>query len=231
VTDVFEEVEESLRQEKAAKAWKRASPFVFGGVALIIGAVAVFEYVKYSRNQAIEASAKSFLTATKSLQSGDLAAARLALEPLAKGEGGYALVSGHLLAEVDRQLGSEPTIVAAHLDAVDAKDEGLLGDLARLKSGYIQADTLDLPALEALLSPLLEGGGNTGALARELIAAKALSTGDVERARKEYQALTLELDAPQEMKRRVQQALVVLPPGETSEAAAGGADATGQTKP
>ena len=231
MTDVFEEVEESLRQEKAAKLWKRTSPFLFGGVALIIGAVAVFEYVKFSRNQTIEASAKTFMTATNSLQSGDLAAAREALNGLAEGKGGYALVSGHLLAEVEGRLGGDPKAVAAHLDAVDEKDDGLLGDLARLKSAYVQADAVDLPTLETMVAPLLEGGGNTGALARELIAAKALSTGDGERARKEYQALTLELDAPQEMKRRVQQALVVLPQPEAAAEPAAAPEATGQAKP
>lgn len=231
MTDVFEEVEESLRQERAAKLWKRASPFVFGGVALIVGAVAVFEYVKYSRNQSIEASAQTFMTAAKALQSGDFPAARDTLKELADGKGGYAVVAGHLLAEVEGRLGGDPKAVAAHLDAVEQKDEGVLGDLARLKSAYVQADAVDLPQLEAIVAPLLEGGGNTGALARELIAAKALSTGDVERARKEYQALTLELDAPQEMKRRVQQALVVLPQAEAPAEPAAASDATGQAKP
>jgi hypothetical protein len=86
-----------------------------------------------------------------------------------------------------------------------------MGDLATLKLAYAKADTAPLTELETTAKPLIDKGGHIGALARELVAAKALASGEVERARTEYQALSLEIDAPSQMKLRVQQVLGTLP--------------------
>jgi hypothetical protein len=211
VADVFDEVEESLRQETASKVWKRAAPFVIGGVVLIVAGVGVFEYMRYARNSAINGAATEFSAGADALESGDLAAARAGLAPVAQGKGGFADVASHLLSEVAKREGGDAAAMAAPLEQAANRGDGLLSDMAVLKLAYLKADTVSLTDLEALVAPLLEEGGNLGALARELVAAKAAATGDVERARRDYQALTLEIDAPQDMQRRVQQALLVLP--------------------
>ena len=104
-----------------------------------------------------------------------------------------------------------------------------MGDLATLKLAYAMADTAELAQLEATVKPLIDKGGHAGALAREVVAAKALATGNIERARTEYQALSFELDAPQNLKLRASQALGTLPKAAAPAAPAAAAPATPAT--
>ena len=47
MADIFEEVEEGLRQEKLTVAWKKYGIFAYLAVALIIGGVGLNEYLQY----------------------------------------------------------------------------------------------------------------------------------------------------------------------------------------
>ena len=71
--------------------------------------------------------------------------------------------------------------------------------------------TATLAELETVLKPLLDRTGQATALAKELIASKALAEGNIDRARSEFEALALDLDAPRGVQARVQQALATLP--------------------
>ena len=77
--------------------------------------------------------------------------------------------------------------------------------------GYLKADTSTLPELEATLKPLVDKEGQVALLAKELIAAKALAVGDVDRARDIFETLSVDLNAPQAMRQRVTQVLATLP--------------------
>ena len=101
--------------------------------------------------------------------------------------------------------------VEAHLASAAAADKGVMGDLATLKLAYAKADNATLAELETVLKPLLDRTGQATALAKELIASKALAEGNIDRARSEFEALALDLDAPRGVQARVQQALATLP--------------------
>ena len=85
-------------------------------------------------------------------------------------------------------------------------------------------DSQTLPELEATLGDLVEDEGPLGSLARELIASKAVETGDIARARREYNRIGFDAAAPEGLKRRASIALAALPPApgeapvETTEA-------------
>ena len=84
--------------------------------------------------------------------------------------------------------------------------------LALIKSAYLKADTSTRSELEGLLAPLAEDDGPFGALAKELIAAKALQDGDIEFARREFSFLRLAQNVPSGVVTRASQALDALPP-------------------
>jgi hypothetical protein len=226
VTDVFEEVNQSLAQESALKWWKILLPYLVITGVIVVGAVGASEFMKSQRASDIEKSAKVFDTAATALEKKDLAGARMAFSQLGQGQGGYAVISNHMLANVEKELTNDPAAIEKALDAAAAKDKGLMGSLATLKAAYAKADTADLAELEKELKPVIDKKGYAAALARELIAAKALSAGDVERARGEYQSLALEIEAPGAMKERAEQALNTLPPPGAAPAAAAPAAAT-----
>jgi hypothetical protein len=239
VTDIFEEVDESLRQDTMLKWWKRLLPYIIIVVVMVIGAVAAFEFVKWQRNQEINKQAQVFDTAMTALEKQDLAAAKTAFAQLATEEGGFPALANHMLAGVEKNLTNDPAAIEKDLAAAAEKDKSVLGDIAQLKLAYAKADTADLAEIEKTVAPLIAKGGYLGALARELVAAKALASGDVERARSEYQSLSFEIEAPQAMKVRVQQTLLTLPakptaapaPSSTPAPAAASSAAPSQPQP
>ncbi|MBI1360464.1 MAG: tetratricopeptide repeat protein [Alphaproteobacteria bacterium] len=225
MNDAFEEVEESLRQDRAAELWRTWSPWLIGAAVALILAVAGYQGWRYIRAQGVEKDAKAFSAVMDDIQKKDFAAARSGLAKLSDSKTGFAAMADNVLAAVDEDQSKDPAAVAKDLKNAADKDKGLLGDIAQLKLAYVKADTASLDEVKALVAPLQKTGGPLGALGRELVAAKEAATGDAEAARRDYQALTLDLDAPQAMQQRVRQALALLPPEPAKPEAAKPADA------
>lgn len=216
MSDVFQEVDQSLREETLASFWKRWQWIIYGVIAAVIIGVVVFEVMRGMRNAEIANAAKIYDTAFVAGESGDLATARARFTELENDKTGFAVLAGHMLAGVEKQLTNDPAAIEAHLQKAAAADDGILGDLAILKLGYMKADTTPLAELEATLKPLIDRNNPVSHLGTELIAAKALAEADVERARDLFESLAAKLDAPAAMQRRVAQALSTLPPREVN---------------
>jgi len=209
--DAFQEVNKSLREEQLAKAWKRWSIFVYLGVGAIVVGVGVMEFMRYQRNEAIAQASRTYDAGFAALEASDLATARARFSELTTNDTGFAVLAGHMLAGIERDLTNDTAAIEAHLKNAAASDDGVMGDLALLKLGYLQADTATRAQLEATMKPLLERPGQAALLARELIAAKALAEGDVEFARDTFEVLDVDIKAPGAMRERVSRALATLP--------------------
>jgi hypothetical protein len=98
-------------------------------------------------------------------------------------------------------------------------------DLARLKAAYVAADVEDFAKLDARVKPLIDEAGPFSFQARELIAVQALANGDVVRARKEFDFLSVALDAPETIRQRADLSLTALGPKPAAPAAAAPASA------
>ncbi len=225
MTDIFEEVDQSLREDKLGNFWKRWQFAVYGVVAVVVVGVGVFEFMRWQRDQEIDRSAKVYDAAYAAMEKQDLAAARTEFLSLANDKTGFGALSGHMLAGLEKQLTNDSATIEKALADAAAKDTGILAELATLKLAYTKADSAPITELESILKPLLAKKGYSSALARELVAAKALSDGDVERARDEFETLELEIEAPDAMKQRVRQALLTLPPRPVAAAPAAAAPA------
>lgn len=220
MADIFSEVDEGLRQDRAADLWKKWGPFVIGAAVLLVAAVGVWEYLKYSRAQAIETVAQDYMVAMDSFEDGNFEEAESQFTQIAEGDGGFATIAGHMAAAAAQSQGDREAAIQ-RLQAVSAGTDNVYSDLAILKNAYMQADELPIGELESLVAPLLTGAGPTDALARELIAAKALADGDIERARRDYQTLSFRLDDGNrlpEFQQRIQRAMLALPPAPVAAA-------------
>jgi hypothetical protein len=211
VTDIFEEVDQSLREDTFATWWKRWQWLIYGLVAVAILGVAGLEIYRGIRAEEINKAAVIYDAGFAAQEKNDLTTARASFAQLETDKTGFKALAGHMLAGVEKELTNDTAAVEAHLSAAAAADKGVMGDLAIIKLAYLKADTGTLAEVEAVLKPLLDRTGQASALARELIGAKALAEGNVERARSEFEALALDLEAPQGVQRRVQQALSTLP--------------------
>lgn len=216
MNDVFQEVNQSLREETLASLWKRWQWVVYGVVAALIIGVAAFEIMRSMRADEIARAAKTYDAAFVAGESGDLATARARFTELSTDKTGFAVLAGHMLAGVEKQLTDDPVAIEGHLQRAAAADTGILGDLAVLKLGYLKADTASLADLEATLKPLIDKDNQISRLATELVAVKALANGDTERARELFEGLAAKLDAPRAMQNRVGYALSTLPQREVN---------------
>lgn len=212
MTDIFQEVDQSLREESVASLWKRWQWVVYGLIAAAVLGVAGFEIWRGMRDEEINKAAMVYDAGFAARENNDLTAARASFAQLEGDKTGFKALSGHMLAGVEKDLTNDMTAVEAHLQSAAAADAGgVMGDLAVLKLAYSKADTASLADLETILKPLMDRTGPATAMAKELLGSKALAGGDVERARSEFEALALDLEAPRGVQARVQQALATLP--------------------
>ncbi|MFC7290172.1 tetratricopeptide repeat protein [Hirschia litorea] len=210
MSDIFDEVEENVKADKLNQFWKMAWPFVLGGSIAIVGMVGAKSYFDDAAVAKMEANGRAFETGLKSLEIQDIEGARNHFGKVLDTDSGFADLSAQYLAQAELQLAGDTEAAANALKAA-ADGEGALAKLATIKAAYFLADTKTLSEIETALGDLVDDEGGFGALAHELIAAKAFDEGDLERARSEYQALTLRLNAPEGVRSRANEALAILP--------------------
>jgi hypothetical protein len=206
VTDLFDEVEEQIREERMAKWFKRIWPWALAGlVAVFIGIIGNNWWRDYSQKQS-ESQAAAMFAALDKAQQGDFTSAGSEFAELAKtGAPGYRVLAlmnqaGALAAQGDKAGALKLFDEAAKVNTVTE-----LQDLARLRAAYLAAELETAAQVDARLDPLIKGGGPYANLARELAGAEALSRGDVARASEMYSFLAVAPDVPQCPPRRSQQ--------------------------
>ncbi|MEZ5947102.1 MAG: hypothetical protein R3C13_01305 [Hyphomonas sp.] len=212
MSDIFEEVDESIRQDKIESLWKQYRPFVYVGAALLIGSVALNEFVlRPAAEKAKAARAMELETATTQLTEGDFADAEASLRALAEGNTSLAPLASNFLAQTLYEGSGDAAGAEAALTAAGSADGTPFERLALLKAAYAKADTISLEELETLLGSLKEDNSAMGALARELVAAKVYASGDIARARTEFNRLKFDAAAPEGVQRRAEIALAAIP--------------------
>lgn len=212
MSDIFTEVDESLRQDRVEILWKRYRLFVYGAAALVIGAVAINEFVLRPHFEQTRAErAQAFEDALEMLENGEYAEAEAAFRSLVESNGRIAPLAAQYLAQVQYEGGGDAAGATRTLSGVAAVEGSPFERLSILKTAYLSVDTQSMADLEATLGSLVEDDGPLGALARELIAAKAFETGDTARARSEFNRLKFDAAAPEGVKRRAEVALSAIP--------------------
>ena len=212
MSDIFEEVDESLRQDKIESLWKRYRPFVYGGVVLIVGAVAVNEFVIHpAAEKARAARAMEFETAEKQLEDGNYADAETSLRAIVDGDSALSPLAANYLAQTLYEGSGDAAGAEKLLEETGKADGTPFQRIALLKAAYAKADKVSIEELETLLGSLTEENSALGALARELIAAKAYADGDIARARTAFNRLKFDAAAPEGVVRRADIALAAIP--------------------
>lgn len=212
MSDIFTEVDEGIRQEKLGTLWKKWRPFVYGGVAALIIGVAVNEFVLAPQAEARrEARALALENGIRALEDARYAEAEEAFTKIMNEDAKLAPLAAHFLAQTKYEGGGDAAGAAELLASVGGVEGGPYERLALLKSAYFKADALSLADLETTLGSLVTDDSTVGALARELVAAKAYEVGDFARARTEYNRLRLDAFAPQGLVRRAEVALAAIP--------------------
>jgi len=212
LADIFEEVEEGLRQERLTGLWKKYGVFAYIAAALLIGGVALNEYLKTQSAQTTQQNAAQLEAALSEVDARNYEEAATQLSAIIADDIAPSNIAAHYLAGVRLEGNGDMLAAAEVLEGIVGEAADPTEKLALLKAAYLKADTLTRTELEGVLAPLAQDDGPFGALAKELIAAKALQDGDIEFARREFSFLRLAQNVPPGVVTRATQALEALPP-------------------
>ncbi len=225
MVDIFEEVDEELRKDKYHDLARRYGPLVLGAAAAVVLGTAGYQGWHAWQNSTRAASSDAFHLAVTALEAGQMAQASTRFEALAEtGTNAYASLA--LLQRAAIALDAGDNVAAAGFyDQVAAQSgEPMIRDLASLKAVWALWDTLSFNDVEIRLTPITGPVSPYRYLAREAIAVAALRAGDLSRARREYQFLSVGFDVPQGVARRALEGLALIDdqpaPAEPAPAAA-----------
>jgi hypothetical protein len=216
VVDIFDEVEEDLRADRAAKLLKKYGWLIIAAAVGVVGASAGWQLWSRSQRQQDAAAASRFVAAQSATdQPGVAKPDQIAIldQLAATGPEGYKtlarLRAAALKADAGDLQGAEALWNAV---SVDSSADPLLRDFASLMAIARELDHGDPGQLEARLKPLAEPGNPWSSLAREQLAMLDLRLGKVDEARKTLQALSTDIGAPSGMRQRASALLTGLGP-------------------
>jgi hypothetical protein len=212
LADIFREVEEDLRRDKATKYWKRYGRYVLAAAVFIVVATASYVGWKEYRQRQQAAYGERFASALALIQDKKQAEALDALAALAADSGaGYGTLARFRAATVKARQGDRAGAAAIY-DAV-AKDGSVDPLYAELAVLYYVLETLesgDPDGLAKRLEPLLTPTGPWRHSAREMAALLALRKGDAEKARESFTKLADDPKTPAGVRARAAEMLRAL---------------------
>lgn len=214
--DIFDEIQEDLRAERAQRLFKRYGWLLIVFAVVVVGAAAFWELRTRARNQADADAASRYIAAINAIESGAPNASHTdqlpALEQIATtAPEGYKTLARLRAAGLKASSGDLKGAEALWNEvATDSGAEQLLRDFAILMGTQHDLDHGSPDALQARLKPLAEPENPWSALAREQLAVLDLRLGKTADARKALQALSSDFMAPQSVRARAQALLVGL---------------------
>ncbi len=212
MADIFDEVEEELRRDRAKVLWDKYGKIVIAVAVLIVLATSGNVYWrKYTESQRLE-NAQQFLAAQGLAEAGRQDEAINAFLALAADAGeGYALIARFRAAALKAQAGDVQGALADYAAlAADSDLEPLYREFAVLMVVINEGEAGDPAALLEELEPLTAAGKPWRHTARELAAVQHLRLGDTEKARETLTELADDLDAPRGARARATEVLRAL---------------------
>jgi hypothetical protein len=234
LADIFDEVGEDLRAERARQLALRYGGWLLLLVVLCIAAVGGWQAWRWQQTRKTEVVATQFLAAERdagtpvpALAPSSPARAEAAdafARIAADAPDGYRSVSRLQAAALKAQAGDLPAALALWDQlAADTAAEPLLRDLASLLWAQHQIDAGDAAAIAARLQPLTVAGNPWRALAEETDALVKLRVGQADAAREILRRLAADATAPEGVRGRANGLLAQMgePPATDAKGRAG----------
>ena len=206
LADIFDELEEDARAERARRLWARYGGALALVALLAAGGVAGWQGWNWWQSQAAERTAAVFLEAHRAAaaEGADLRAVGERFQNIsADAPPGYRALARLRAAALKAETGDRAAALALwNAVAEDTEAEPIYRDLGALMWAWHGLDTEAPEALEARLAPLPAEGNPWRATARQLRALTAVRRGDRERARTDLRALAADVTAPRGLRDR-----------------------------
>jgi hypothetical protein len=205
VVDIFDEVDEELRAERAQRLLKRYAGVIIACALLIVGVAAGWQAWRWYQTRQDQAAAAEYLTAMNLAEDpagvSDAARNGAAIAVLDKLESsapeGYRTLARLRAAAAKAALGDVPGALALWDQvAADTSADPLLRDLASLMWAEHQIDSGDPSLLQARLTELAKPGNAWHALAEEQLALVSMRLGKPDEAKAILRRLAQDTTAP-----------------------------------
>lgn len=204
MADIFREIDEEVRRDKAAELWKKYGWVVTALAVLAVLAVAGWQFWLHRENQASQAVGARLEAALKSSRDGDGAQAEAILKELATGApAGYRQIARFRLAAETAKRDAAAGVAAFDALAADTSLEQVYRDLAKLRAGILRVDLSPFPEVKAALEPLATPQGVWRHSAREFLGVAALKANLFDEAGRWFDAAITDPQVPQALRQRV----------------------------
>jgi len=211
VSDIFNEVDEELRRDRALALWKRYGRYLVGAaVAIVVATSTVVGWREYQKRQR-SAEGERFATAVADARAGRTTEAAQAFAAIADtAKSGYAPLARFREAAALAQLGKLGEAVAAY-DRLSAQagNDKTFRDLARLEAALLLMNEGKIDDVMARLKPLSAEGAMRH-IARELEAMLLLRGGKTEEVKVALARIADDPEAPAGVRGRAAEMLAAL---------------------
>ena len=208
---LFREVDEDVRQEQYKKLWDKFGNYFIGLCFVVVAVVAGFKGYQYFEKKKSEAAALVYFDGVKNAAAGKTEDATRALA--AVDHPGFKQLASLQSAIILAEQGKTKEAVAA-FDAVasDSSVDPSLRDVAKIRSGYLLADTSTPDELLTRLGGFDKDGQVWRHAAREIFGIAAYRTGDYAMADRYMNANFADVGTPPDMRDRAQVMIQLLTP-------------------
>lgn len=211
MTDIYSEIQDDLRRDRMKAIWDRYGVLLIAVAAAVVVAVGGWRGYLYVQDRAAATAGDRYQAASRLATDGKSDEARKAFAELATdGPAGYPQLAR--LREADEASKSDPAgSLKLYEQIIAGGADPMLQDAARIRAALIAIDNGTMQDVRRFADPLI-AGGPWSALARESIGLAAYKAGDMAEARKQFEAITADGDAPGSTRQRADLLLAVLPP-------------------
>ena len=218
MSDFFNEVDENVRATDAQTVLRKALPWVLGLAAVgVVGVGAFWGWTAWSQHRSNLAS-EAYDRGVRALGDQNTAGADAAFAEAAKaGDRAYKSLALEQRAGILADQKHIPEAVKLLDDAQKNAPSPIMGDLDGLKAAWLLLDTAPYADLEKRLKPLTADDRPYRAYAREALAMAKLMNGKAKDARGDFELLSVEADAGEDVHRRAQAAMTLIDSGQADQ--------------
>lgn len=204
MSDVFREVDDEVRREKASEFWKRYGKIVVGVALVIVIGVGGLRLWDYWQDRQAANLGDRFAAAIALAEEGDTEGAELAFAAISdESLGGYPLLA-RLAAAAEQARGGDVDGAITAYRSVAADADGPLADLARLRAAYLMVGRSDSDAIMNTLASAVGEDSPFYLSAQEVLGLEAWSREALDVAETHFLAILAAANPPTGLRSRAE---------------------------
>jgi hypothetical protein len=205
VSDIFNEINEDLRQERLINLWNKYKNAVMSGILTIIIGTGAFVYWQNNQVARLQEASSDYMDAILTLSSGNMTRALEILESTPQKSGqAYADLSKLLGAGILREKGDKLGAIEAYKNLILTASTNVLKEFAQIMLCYLQVDEADPKELLDALKPSLSPKSSWYPSALEISALAKMRLGQYAEAQEDYKKILSLSKVPFALKARAE---------------------------